>query len=293
MSGYTGPTPHRREDARPAPVPLRRGRALRARVLAALQRPWLQIVIVGTLLFVVLTRATIDTQNINLVPSVIVLGSFLIPLAFVMYVYEWATEVPLTVVLGCFVTGGILGVTAASVLEYRTVLEVGALPTIAIGLSEESAKLVIPLVIFATGLYRREADGLLFGVASGMGFAAFETMGYGLTALLLSHGHIGYVEQLLFVRGLLAPAGHAAWTGLICAALWHAREHPGVNSAVAVVAAFVVAVLLHALWDSVSSVRAEALVGAVGIALLTWRIQVAKRDVVREGRALEPSNEVA
>jgi RsiW-degrading membrane proteinase PrsW (M82 family) len=73
-------------------------------------------------LFVVLTRATIDAQNVNLVPSVIVVGSFLISLAFVMYVYERATEVPLPLVSGCFVTGGILGVTAASVLEYRSVL---------------------------------------------------------------------------------------------------------------------------------------------------------------------------
>jgi RsiW-degrading membrane proteinase PrsW (M82 family) len=279
MTRFVEPTTHRRRDARPAPVAFRRERSPRARALDALQRPWLQILLVGTLLFVVLTRATIDTQNVNLVPSVIVLGSFLIPLVFVMYVYERATEVPLTMVLGCFVTGGILGVTAASVLEYRTVLEVGALPTFAIGLSEESAKLVIPLVILATGRYRREADGLLFGVASGMGFAAFETMGYGLTALLVSHGRIGYVEQLLFVRGLLAPAGHAAWTGFICAMLWRAREHPGARSAIALAAAFVVAVLLHALWDSLSTVRDEALVGVVGFALLAWRLHVAKREV--------------
>jgi RsiW-degrading membrane proteinase PrsW (M82 family) len=279
MTRFVSPTTHRRPGSRAAPVAFRRERSPRAQALDALQRPWLQILLVGTLLFVVLTRATIDTQNVNLVPSVIVLGSFLVPLAFVMYVYERAAEVPLTVVLACFVTGGILGVTAASVLEYRTVLELGALPTVAIGLSEESAKLVIPLVIFATGRYRREADGLLFGVASGMGFAAFETMGYGLTALLVSHGRIGYVEQLLFVRGLLAPAGHAAWTGLICAMLWRAREHPGARSAIALAAAFVVAVLLHALWDSLSTVREEALVGVVGFALLAWRIHVAKREV--------------
>jgi RsiW-degrading membrane proteinase PrsW (M82 family) len=279
MTGFPGPTTRGRQSSGPGPVAVRREGSPRERALAALHRPWLQILIVGTVLFAVLTRATIDTQNVNLVPSVIVLGSFLIPLAFVMYVYEWAPEVPLTMVLGCFVTGGILGVTAASVLEYRTLSELGALPTVAIGLCEESAKLVIPLAIFILGRYRREADGLLFGVASGMGFAAFETMGYGLTALLLSRGHIGYVEQLLFVRGLLAPAGHAAWTGLICATLWRAREHPGVPSAIAVAAAFVVAVLLHALWDSLTSVTAEALVGVVGLALLAWRIHVAKREL--------------
>jgi hypothetical protein len=56
-----------------------------------------------------------------------------------------------------------------------------------------------------------------------------------------------------------------------------------------VAAAFEVAVVLHALWDSVGSVRAEALVGAIGFALLAWGIHAAKRDVYRAGgiRAVE------
>jgi DMSO/TMAO reductase YedYZ heme-binding membrane subunit len=59
---------------------------------------------------------------------------------------------------------------------------------------------------------------------------------------------------------------------------------------VAVAAAFLVAVLLHATWDSLSSVRQEALVGAVGFALLAWRIHAAKRDVHDHDaiRAVEP-----
>jgi RsiW-degrading membrane proteinase PrsW (M82 family) len=144
---------------------------------------------------------------------VIVVGAFLGPAVFVAFVYEQAPEVPLPTLLWCFVVGGVLGVTAASVLEYRTLMDLGALPTIAIGLIEETCKLLVPAAIFALGRYRREADGLLFGVVSGLGFAALESMGYGLTALFLSHGDIGQVEKLLFVRGVLSPAGHGAWTG--------------------------------------------------------------------------------
>src|SRR3954453_788710 len=197
-----------------------------AGLLDLLRRPWFQVLVVGLLLWLGLTWATVTTKNIHLVPSVIALGAFLGPVAFVIYVYDRARDVPVPMLLWCFLVGGVLGITAASVLEYRTMMDLRALPTGAIGLIEESSKLLVPLAIFAIGKYPREADGLLFGVASGMGFAALESMGYGLNALFLSHGHIGEVERLLFVRGVLSPAGHGAWTGLVCAALWRARARP-------------------------------------------------------------------
>jgi protease PrsW len=242
------------------------------------RRTWVQILAGGLVLWGALIWATLQTGNVNLVPSVIVLGAFLGPVTFVAYVYERAREVPLPMLMVCFVTGGVLGVAAASVLEYRTMLDLHALPTLAIGLIEESCKLAVPLAIFALAGYRREADGLLFGVASGMGFAAFESMGYGLTALFLSHGEIGQVERLLFVRGLLSPAGHAAWTGLTCATLWWARERPGVATKLAVVAAFVSVVFLHAVWDAATTIWVQVAVGAVSFALLAWRLHAAGRE---------------
>jgi RsiW-degrading membrane proteinase PrsW (M82 family) len=51
-----------------------------------------------------------------------------------------------------------------------------------------------------------------------MGFAAFEPMGYALTVLIATQGQIHALEQVLFTRNLLSRAGHAAWTGLVCAA---------------------------------------------------------------------------
>jgi RsiW-degrading membrane proteinase PrsW (M82 family) len=254
-----------------------------------LRRPWVLTLIGGLVLWVALRWALVTTDNINLVPSLIVLGASLGPVVFVLYVYERAPEVPSPVLLICFLAGGLLGVTAASVLEYRTLLELRAMPTIAIGLIEESCKLVVPLAVFFAGRYRREADGLLFGVASGMGFAAFETMGYGLTALLLSHGRIDDVQQLLFARGVLAPAGHAAWTGLICATLWHARAYPSTISRAAVPIAFLTAVTLHALWDSMNAPRALVPVALVSYGLLAWRIDVAGRPTRPVTRAAAPA----
>jgi protease PrsW len=207
------------------------------------RRPWLQILLAGLVLYIAMERALVATGNVNLVPGVICLGAFLGPIAFVAYVYERAPDVPLPTLLWCFLAGG------------------------AVGLAEETSKLLVPLVIFVLWRHRREADGLLFGVAAGMGFAAFETMGYGLTVLIASHGRIDAVEQVLFTRNLLSPAGHAAWTGLICAALWRARLDPRPAAKLALLATFLLAVTLHALWDSATSRW-----GLIPVALVSWML---------------------
>ena len=235
------------------------------------RRAWLQTLIVGLALWNILTWSAVASDNLNLVPSIILVGAFLGPVTFVVYVYERVRDVPWVALAQTFVIGGALGVTAASLLEYRTVLEYRALPTVAIGLIEETSKLVVPLLFFAAGRFRREADGLLIGVASGMGFAALESMGYGLTALLASGGRLDAVTQTLFVRTLLAPAGHAAWTGLVCAALWRTRTRRGAWPWVGV--AFIVAVALHAWWDSVASSKGSLLpIAAISFGLVLWRL---------------------
>jgi RsiW-degrading membrane proteinase PrsW (M82 family) len=77
-------------------------------------------------------------------------------------------------------------VAAAAVLEYETLLSLGALPMLAVGLIEERAKLGLPLVLFLQRRFLNPSAGLLFGVAAGMGFASFETVGYGLVELVVA-----------------------------------------------------------------------------------------------------------
>jgi RsiW-degrading membrane proteinase PrsW (M82 family) len=248
------------------------------RLVGVLRRPWVQTLLGGLALWAILDWATLESENVNLVPSLVLLGAALGPVTFVVYVHERVRDVSWPSLAQCFVVGGALGVAGASVAEYRTILELAALPTAAIGLIEETCKLMVPVAIFFAARYRREADGVLFGVASGMGFAAFESMGYGLTALLFSGGNIGTVEEVLFTRTVLSPAGHAAWTGIICAALWRARER-GTWAMVPV--AFIVAVALHALWDSATSDYALLAIGAVSFGLLIWRLRAASARIPR------------
>ena len=236
------------------------------------RRPWLQILVGGLILYVVMERVFVTTGNLNLLPGVMCLGAFLGPVVFVAYVYERAREVPVATLLWSFLVGGVLGVSAAGLIEYETLVGYGALPTVAIGLAEETSKLIVPLFLFILWRYRREADGLLFGVASGMGFAAFETMGYGLTTLITSAGRIDALVHVLLLRNVLSPAGHAAWTGLVCAALWRARLDRSVVAKLELVATYVLVVALHAIWDSSTTRWQLAGVAAVSLLLLMRRL---------------------
>lgn len=240
--------------------------------MKTLRRGWFQLFVGGLILLCLVEWALFVTHNPNYFPSAILLGAFLVPVTFVSYLYErlpnWGVSLRALVI--CFVWGGILGTVVAGVLEYNLARRLGFLPTLGIGLSEEAAKLLVPLVFYFLGRYRSEAAGIVLGVASGMGFAAFETMGYGFVSLLQSGGNLAFVDFVLLLRGLTSPAGHASWTGVVCAVLWRERlkaGHAVLNWRVG--GAFLTAVTLHALWDTFASNRGDVLFEILGLDLLS------------------------
>jgi RsiW-degrading membrane proteinase PrsW (M82 family) len=260
--------------------------------ISVFRRSWLRTFMYGLGLYAVLTLATAATENVHLVPSVLMLGALLVPVTFVVYVFErlpvGAELVPSLAT--CFVVGGLLGTAAAAVVEYETRVDLGALPLLSVGLIEESVKLAIPLVLFFRRRFLAPSEGLLFGVAAGMGFASFETMGYGLAELISSRGELGPTEIVLAIRGVLSPASHAAWTGLICAALWSARaDRARRGSWASVPAAFGVAVLLHTLWDAADYGIVHAGVAVVSIVLLATQLRSARRRSRPAGEFTVPS----
>ena len=236
-----------------------------------------RILVGGTLIFFLLVALIRGLGSRTDIPIVIIVGAFVVPVAFVSYVYERepGRDIPSVVVALCLFWGGALGVSVAATVEYATLRSLGAADMFAVGVIEESAKLIFPLLIYFHGRYCSQADGVIFGVAAGMGFAALETIGYGFAAAQ-SSGGIGEVETTLIVRGLLSPAGHGAWTGLVCAVLWREREKAGrriINLPVA--AAFTAAVLFHAFWDIFNSQTGPTMVEAIGIELGSGAIALA------------------
>jgi len=263
-----------------------------------LRRHWLQVFVSGLLLLFLVERTLVATGDLNYIPSVILLGAFLVPVTFTTYLYERLPEwdVSLPAVAICFIWGGVLGTVVAGTLEYDVMKSLGSLPKLGIGVIEEGAKLILPLVFYFIGRYRSEAAGIVLGVATAAGFAGLETMGYGFVSLLGSKGNLGILDEVLLVRGLTSPAGHIAWTGLVCAVLWRERlkaGHATFNWRVG--GAFATAVILHALWDTFASMKSSTLVGFLGIqgvsllialvslTLLIRRIREARRATIEGG----------
>jgi protease PrsW len=245
--------------------------------VSLLRRRWLQMLLSGIVLLFLVERTLITTSNPIYAPSVILLGAFLVPVTFVTYLYErlpsWDVSLPALAV--CFLWGGVLGTVIAGTLEYDVARSLGFLPKLAIGLIEESAKLIVPLGFYFFGRYRSEAAGIVVGVATAAGFAALETMGYGFVSLLESKGNLGVLDEVLLVRGLSSPAGHMSWTGLVCAVLWRERlkaGHATLNWRVG--GAFLTAVVLHALWDTLASIRSSTVVEFLGVTFLSLLVAV-------------------
>ncbi|MFJ3673950.1 PrsW family intramembrane metalloprotease [Streptomyces sp. NPDC090106] len=244
------------------------------RLLRAARRwGWLAVLAVGLLLFWLIHSALVSTGNPNLIPALIFFGSALVPAAFVTFVAgrRLAFGVGSSVVGVTALVGGALGVTTAGFLEYRTLVLLDVLPMVAVGVIEEAAKLVMPLLLMLFVKRRSPGDGLLIGVASGAGFAVFETMGYAFVELVQSGGDLQVVDHLLVVRGLLSPAAHMAWTGLTSAALWSAASrHWNRRSLGVLVLVYAIAVGLHTAWDSFDDDTAYTVLAAVSLSLLVY-----------------------
>ena len=258
--------------------------------MSILRRRWLQIFVSGLILLYLVELMLVTTSNPIYVPSIL-LGAFLVPVTFVAYLYErlpsW--DVSLQALAVCFLWGGVLGTVVAGALEYEVARVLGFLPKLLIGLIEESAKLIVPLIFYFVGRYRSEAAGIVLGVATAAGFASLETMGYGFVSLVSSKGNLGVLDEVLLVRGLTSPAGHMAWTGLVCAVLWRERlkvGHATLNWRV--LGAFLTAVVLHALWDTFASVRSPTFVGFLRVELVSLLIALISLTLlirrVREAR---------
>src|SRR5262245_33959942 len=78
---------------------------------------WVRVFVSGLALWTATVLVTFATRNSNLVPTIILLGSFLVPVTFVIYAFGHADQVVTAQrIFTAFVYGGVLGVLGASVL---------------------------------------------------------------------------------------------------------------------------------------------------------------------------------
>jgi len=151
---------------------------------------------------------------------------------------------PKRYVVTTFLLGATLSVGIAYILE--SILTVGGLiqpilPATAFyvalvaGLVEEPAKAIAVRYPYKAGQMDGIMDGLVYGVAAGLGFAATENLLYGL----------GWGVAVTLVRAFLTPFAHATWTAII--GVGYGLKAEGKVDSIGQF--YALAIFLHFIWD--------------------------------------------
>ena len=240
---------------------------------------WLWVLLAGIGTYLLLLRTLVVTQNPNFFPSLILLGSIVVPttvLTFAATGGKRGIRVNAATVVFTVIAGGILGTVAAGTLEYDALRTLAALPMIMVAFIEEASKILVPAAVLLINRRLYWPAAVVLGIASGTGFATLETMGYGFTALL--SGGLAALDETLLLRALLAPAGHVAWTGLSVGAIGRIRGTSHRSRAIFVaIAVFVAVVILHAVWDASSSSLVRIVVALLSFIALMLTLVAARR----------------
>jgi RsiW-degrading membrane proteinase PrsW (M82 family) len=248
-------------------------------------RQWLRFFVIGLLLWVASVVVTFWTGNVNLVPTVILLGSFLVPVTFVVYAFQRHADQVVTAqhIFAAFVYGGVLGVLGASILEAEFLKQPSAATYLGVGLIEEAVKLAA-LWLLAWRLPRYSMrDGIVLGATVGFGFAALESAGYAFTALFTMEGlSLQNLVETEVLRGLLTPVGHGLWTAILGGVLFRTAARTGrLRLTGGLVGWYLLVALLHSLWDASRGI-------AVWLTLLLTATQV-QWLLIQMGRVPQPT----
>ncbi|MDP8904528.1 MAG: PrsW family glutamic-type intramembrane protease [Chloroflexota bacterium] len=229
----------------------------------------------------------------GLITAALLAAAFLVPTLYVMYLYEVRVyrDAPLAVIGFTIGGGAILGVVVTLVVNrvvgptYADVSPLGAgisltpllLTGVVVPLIQEVVKPLPALALHGRREFGETIDGLVFGVAAGLGFALAQTVvqfSQLLTALDVRTDPANWLFPLL-TAALLLPLLHGSATGAITAALWRGR---GRRSAALGAGAVVVAVLAH-----IAFVLGGQLILAGGsgqILVLLWQAMVVAALVI-------------
>ena len=226
-------------------------------------RPWafFHALVGAVLLFAGFYYAANHFQNVNSIPGLILVGSFGIPLATLIFFVEMNVprNVSLYQVFKLVNAGGLVAIMITLFLASAFTTKNVWVWAVSTGIIEESAKLLTVIFFMRNRRFIWSLNGLLLGAAVGAGFAAFESAGYALQFLFkdISNSAQGQETNLMLevigMRALLAPAGHVVWTGLATAALWRVkRDQPfswGMLADQRFYRIFLLVVACHAIWD--------------------------------------------
>ena len=272
-------------------------------------RPWLffRLLAVLVVAYFVCTFTLLHLSDAgNMVPAVMILGSFAVPLATLVLFFELNTprNVSFHVVGKLFLYGAVVSLAVALLGYSLPIFDVG---TWEAGIVEECAKLLTVVIVMRSVRYKYILNGILFGATVGAGFACFETAGYALNNGFLpglfqglaqgqaaaTHTAIVSMLQILRLRGILAPLGHVAWTAIAAGAFWRVKmdkpASPSMFLDTRFLKAFLIPVSMHALWDAPAFMQLpfygnDIITGAISWYVVFGLVQQGLRQVKEEQR---------
>ena len=248
-------------------------------------KPWVffRMFLLALAAYVFFLEAWKQFGNLNLLPGLILVGSFAIPLSTLMLFFELNVRRNVSLYqLGRLVLVGGAASIVFSLLLYQLAdaFPVQWLGASVAGIVEEPGKLLVLAFVVNNRKYRGILNGLLFGAAVGAGFAAFESAGYALRAAM--EAGTGVMRDVIYSRGLLSPFGHIVWTAMAAAALWRVKGASRLTFEMLkdrrFTRVFAAAILLHMIWDSPLQLPFDGTYVLLG--LIAWVIVL---GLVQEG----------
>ena len=236
---------------------------------------WWLVLLIGLALWIATIATSFFTSNLILLPTIVLLGSFLIPVTGVVWYLDHDPSPALSPrrIVGAFIIAGVMGALAASLLEFWFVYGPGLFGYLKVGFIEELVK-GAALVLFALGLRSYTTrDGMVLGATIGFGFAALESSGYALVSLFVVQGGHLYLslQSVVFtelVRGLLAPIGHGLWTAILGGVIFHAARNGRMHPAWSILIAYIGVSILHAAYDLFGGITGYGIAGYAVIAVI-------------------------
>lgn len=252
---------------------------------------WWRVLLLSLLLYFVGLVVLVLSGNPVLFPTVVMIGTFAVPVTYVAFFYErrHLSRLSLPTTALSFVYGGVLGVFASAILEPIFIRQLDPATVFVVSLIEEFAKILGVLVVARHRRHDSELDGLILGAAAGMGFASLESTGYAFTAFLRSGGSLSVTVAVTLLRGVLAPVGHGTWTAILASVLFRESDAGRFHLNRRVLGGYLTVVVLHGLWDGLPAVLAglaapgldifigQTIVASLGFFILWRRWREARR----------------
>ena len=238
---------------------------------------WWAVLLIGLALWAAALGAMYLTGNIILLPTIVLLGSFLVPVTAISWYLDHDGSASLSPrrVVSAFIIAAVLGLIAASLLEFWLVYGTGPIGLLKVGFIEEFVK-GTAIVLLAIGLRSYPTrDGMVLGATVGFGFAALETSGYALASLFVVQGQQLFLSlpSVIFtelVRAVLAPFGHGLWSAILGGVIFYAARHGRVRMIWSVLVAYIAVSLMHAAFDIFGSITGYIVISIIGIVPLVY-----------------------